>query len=226
MTGSTGPLWLVIGCAVAGLPIGWYMRRELATGGYRIVEDESGPLPRGQWLVLAGVPVLWGVLAWRVGTAADGTLLPALLLYATVGVALSWIDADVHRLPHGLTMPLAAGVVGLLLVSAALTRDFGSLGRAVTCAGISFVVYLVLVLLSSGSFGIGDLVLGTITGLLLGFLGWPQPLLAIAAGFVISSVVLVVRLVLRQITLKTTVAFGPYILLGALWVVLAHAPSP
>jgi prepilin signal peptidase PulO-like enzyme (type II secretory pathway) len=29
-----------------------------------------------------------------------------------------------------------------------------------------------------------------------------------------------VRLALRQITLKSEIAFGPYILLGALWVVL------
>ncbi len=217
---STGPGWLVLACALAAVPLGWWLRRQLTTGDYRIVEDETGPLPRGSWLLVAALPVVWGVLAWRLGGFAGATVLPAFLVYAWAGVALFWIDADVHRLPHGLTWPLAAAVAALLTVAAALTGDWGALVQALICAVGAFVIYLVLVVVAAGQFGFGDLVLGTITGLLLGYLGWALPVLAIAAGFVIGSVVMLVRLALRQITLKSQVAFGPYILLGALWVVL------
>ncbi len=217
---GTGPWWLVLGCMLAALPLGWWLRRELSTGGYRIEEDETGPLPPAGWLVVAALPVVWGLLAWRLGGIGGGTLLPAFLVYGWAGVALFWIDADVHRLPHGLTMPMLGAVSALLVVAALGTGEWGALLRAVCCGAGVFVVYLVLVLASFGGFGFGDLVLGSITGLLLGFLGWRQPLLAIAAGFVIGSLVMLVRLALRQITLKTEIAFGPYILLGALWVVL------
>ena len=215
-----GPWWLVAACAVVALPLGWWLRAQLLTGEYRIDEDETGPLPRGSWVVVVALPVVWAVLAWRLGGLAGATVLPAFLVYAWAGVALFWIDADVHRLPHGLTWPLGGAVAALLAVAATLTGQWGALLRAFACAGGAFLVYLVLVIVAAGQFGFGDLVLGTITGLLLGYLGWLLPLSAIVSGFVIGSLVVIVRLALRQITLKTHVAFGPYILLGALWVVL------
>lgn len=217
---GTGPWWLVLACALAALPLGWWLRRELTTGDYRMQEEQTGPVPRGSWALVAVLPVVWALLAWRLGGVAGGVLLPAFLVYAWAGVALFWIDADVHRLPSGLTTPLLWSVVGLLAVAALVTGEWGVFARAAICGAGAFVVYFVLVLASFGSFGWGDLVLGSITGLLLGVLGWRHPALAIAAGFVIGSLVMVVRLALRQVTLKSEVAFGPYILLGALWVVV------
>ncbi|HRW19511.1 MAG TPA: A24 family peptidase, partial [Dermatophilaceae bacterium] len=167
------------------------------------------------------VPVAWGLLAWRSGGVGAGTVLPALLLYAFVGVALFFIDADVHRLPEGLTFPLGISIAALLLVAAAVTQQWGSLGRAAICGVLSFVVYLVLLLASRGQFGFGDVVVGSITGLLLGYLGWPEPYWAAALGFVLGAVVSLARLARRRIGLKTEIAFGPYIVLGALVTVIA-----
>jgi leader peptidase (prepilin peptidase)/N-methyltransferase len=220
LTLPPGPLWLVVACTLVGVPLGWWLRGQLSTGDYRIDEDETGPLPPAGWLVTVAVPLVWGLLAWRLGGLAGATVLPAFLVYGWAGVALFWIDADVHRLPHGLTWPLGAAVAALLTIAAAWTGDWAALGRAFACGAGGFVVYLVLVVVAAGQFGFGDLVLGTITGLLLGYLGWSLPWLAIVAGFVIGSLIMLVRLALRQITLKTQVAFGPFILLGALWVVL------
>lgn len=208
-------------CALAGLPLGWHLRRELTTGGYRMEDEETGPLPRYSWLLVAGVPLAWGLLAWRLGGLADGAILPAFLAYAWAGVALFWIDADVHRLPHGLTWPLAGAVAGLHAVAAFVSRDWMILGRALACAGLMLVVYTVLFIVASGQFGMGDIILGTITGLLLGALSWRAPWDALAVGFVLAGLIALIRLALRQITLKSHIAFGPYIVLGALVIALA-----
>ncbi len=82
------------------------------------------------------------------------------------------------------------------------------------------VVYVVLVLLSGGQFGWGDVVLGTILAGALGYLSPVLPWLGILLAFVFASVVSVVGMVTGRITLKSRVAFGPYLLVGALTAIL------
>ncbi len=216
-----GPWWLVAACTLAGVPLGLLLVRELATTGYRMEDQETGPVKRGLPVVAVAVPVAWGLLAWQLGGVAQGTVLPALMLYAVIGIALSWIDIDVFRLPEGLTFPLAWSLAGLLALASLLTGDWGALVRALVSGVLCFVAYLVLLLLSRGQFSFGDVVLGAITGLLLGWLGWREPWWALAAAFVASAVVLLPMLLVRRIKGQTFVPFGPFIVVGALVCVLA-----
>ncbi len=214
--GQTAPLWVVLLVAVAGAPVGVLLSSRLATGGYRLDDETDRPPPMVGWLVAVAVPVLWGVLAWRLGGVARAAVLPAYLLVAAVGVALFWIDVDVHRLPEALTLPCIPAVALLLAIASATTGDWGALGRAVACGVAGWLVYVVLALAVPGGLGLGDATLGGLVSLPLGYLAWGAPVVAFVAAYLVSGVVALVGLALRRLHLKSDIAFGPYILVGAL----------
>jgi len=210
--GQAAPPWVCLLVALAGVPVGLLMSRRLVTGDYRLDDELGHPPPTVGWLVAAAVPVLWGVLAWRVGGLSRGAVLPAYLLLAAVGVALFWVDVDVHRLPEALTLPCLPAVALLLAIASATTGDWGALARAVA----AWVVYVILALAVPGGLGLGDATLGGLVSLALGYLAWGTPVVAFVAAYLVSGTAALVGLALRRLHLKSDIAFGPYILLGAL----------
>lgn len=207
--------WLTTAAVAVGYAVGVHLSRQLAELGYRIDTEEGAPPPRALWSVAPAVAATWGLLVWRLGERHGGVDLPAYLLLATVGVALARIDADVHRLPSGLTYPTAAAVAALLLVSSVLSGQWSALRLAAVATGLAGVVYLALVLLSRGQFGWGDVILGVILSGALGYLSPIAPWLALVLAFVGASVVAGVGMLTRRLTLSSRLAFGPYLLTGA-----------
>jgi leader peptidase (prepilin peptidase) / N-methyltransferase len=213
------PWWFVVLVAVAGALVGEVLRRRLAAGGYRVGE-ETGPLPR---VSSASVPVvlavLWALLAWRFGPLSEWALAPAYLGFAFVAVALAWIDADVHRLPRGLTRPAYPMLVGQLSIASLASGDWDALRRAAIAGavlwGIYFVLALVAALLGSG-FGFGDVTLAGLVGLATGYVSVSTTLVASYAAFILAGVYGLARLVLRRGTRKDDIAFGPWMLVGLL----------
>jgi len=213
---QSAPFWLVLAAVVASVPVGVLLSRRLSTGDYRLDDEMERPVPTLGWLVVVAVPLLWGVLAWRVGGLSRGALLPAYLLLAAVGVALFWIDVDVHRLPEALTLPCIPAVALMLAVASATTGDWGALARAVACGVAAWLVYLVLALAVPGGLGLGDATLGALVSLPLGYVAWGAPVVAFLAAYLVSGVAALAGLGLGRLHLKSDIAFGPYILLGAL----------
>ncbi|WP_439663380.1 prepilin peptidase [Lentzea sp. HUAS TT2] len=138
------------------------------------------------------------------------------------GVALSFVDTAVHRLPDVLTLPAYPLVLILLTVAALTGGTFGALGRAVLGGLTLAFVYRVLEFLNPAGMGYGDVKLSGVIGMALAWLGWPALLLGAALAFVLSAVVSLVLLALRRITLKSALPFGPFMLLGAFAAVLVH----
>lgn len=217
MTGPLADLLAVSAVTLAGLLVGVVLYRSLAGAAYRLDDERDRPVPRWGWLVAVSVPVAWGLLAARLGVTAA---LPPVLLLAAMGVALTRIDLDVHRLPEGLTLPTLVAVFGLQVVAALLTGDWPALVRGLLCGILSWLGWLLLVLLSRGALGLGDATLGGLVGLTLGNLNPTWPLLAAGAAFVLGGLVAALGVVTRRLTLRSHIAFGPYILAGALVVAL------
>jgi leader peptidase (prepilin peptidase)/N-methyltransferase len=207
--------WVVVVFAVAGAVLGAFTGRSLATGGYRIDSDEAGALPRHWWWPAVVLGLLWAFLAWRIGDFAGWAGLPAYLLFGWLTVALVWIDADVHRLPDGLVLPAYPALGALVAIAAAGAGDWGSLLRAAACMAGLLAVYFVMAWLSPSSLGFGDVKLSGLIGLVLGWVGVPQTLLGVLAGFVVGGVVALVMLVGRRVGLSSHIAFGPAMLVGA-----------
>lgn len=204
--------------AVAGT---WWAHRWLAEGRYRR-PDEGGPLPRHGWLV-AVVPSLVVALA---GASQHEPLAAATaaMLLAPVGLTLVVVDTDVHRLPNVLTLPAVPGVLVLLLVAAATSGQWADLRRATLAmlvVGGAFV--LVSLVLGSRGIGMGDAKLMLSLAPLLGWHGWGAVLVGVYAAFLLGGVVALALLVSRRAGRGSRLAFGPYLVAGAVIALLSGA---
>ena len=193
--------WLVLAVALAGAVVGRLLSRRLATLGYRL-DDEEGPRPAHPAVVAVAVPLVWALLTWQLGGVARGAVLPAYLLVGALGVALAWIDVDVHRLPEGLTLWSVPAVLLLLGIASATAGDWWALGRATVAGLVVWAAYVGLALVSPGALGLGDATLAGVVALPLGWSGW----LLVGQGVVFTSlaggVVLTVLLAARRVTLE------------------------
>lgn len=198
-----------LGCAVAAaLLLPWAGR---VAGGRRL-----GPT----------VPVVLATLGGA-GAAALARGWADLLGLAVLAVAcglLVVIDLAVHRLPDVIVGPTALALL-LSLTLAALTQDaWPALGRAALAGAAMGLLYFVLALIAPSGMGLGDVKLAGLLGLFLGWLGWPHVVLGTLGGFLVGGVVALVLLVLRRATMRTSFAFGPWMVLGA--ALAAAAPVP
>jgi len=215
------PAWVVVAAAAALGVVGHLTGRQLATGGYRIDEDEAGHDPGRNWWPGLATAVLAALAAWSVGDLAHWAALPAYLLFAWLTVGLTWIDLDVHRLPVGLVGPTAGWLVALLAVASVAAGDrrwVGAVGGAVAMGA----VYLLLAVLPGGGVGGGDVRLAPVIGALLGWLGAGSVVVGLLAGIVLGGLAAAALLVLRRVGLRSSIAYGPAMCLGA-WVAIAGA---
>lgn len=217
--------------------------------GADTVPDGGGPMAEGapeadgtaaEWrtpplrddLAIAGRPTivvgaLLAVLAgW--GLAGEGWAVAVAGAYLTlVGTVLTVIDWRTHRLPDRIVLAGTVGVLILLVAAAAAGDAWAVLGRALAAALVSLVGYFVLALLRSGGLGLGDVKLGGLLGLWLGWFGWPHVLTGVLAAFVLGGVIALVLLVTRRASRTSSIAFGPWMVLGAaVTTVLAAAQVP
>ena len=179
--------------------------------------DCAEPISARYPLVEALTGALFALLALRLGT---DPALPAYLYLAAVGVALALIDIDVRRLPDVLTLPSYPVVAGLLAL-AALAGGGGDLLRALLGGAALYAVYLALAL--TGGMGFGDVKLAGVLGMATAWPGWGTWTVGLFLGFLLGGVFGIGLIALGRGSRKTTVPFGPFMLVGALTGVLAGA---
>jgi len=202
--------------ALAGAVLGWATGRILGTGGYRIESDEAGPsLPRAPWWPAPALALVWAFLAWRIGDTAGWAALPAYLFFGWLAVALVWIDIDVHRLPDGLVLPAYPALLALLACACLGAGDWRPMLNALIAMTVLYALYFVMAFISPASLGFGDVKLSGLIGLVLGWLGLGTALLGLLAGFVAGGVIAIVMLVAQRAGLRSHIAFGPAMLVGA-----------
>ena len=119
-----------------------------------------------------------------------------------------------HRLPVGLVVPTGWWLVGLLAVASVATWDRRWLG-ALVGAAVMGAVYLLLAVLPGGGVGGGDVRLAPLIGGLLGWLGTPELVVGLLSGFLVGGVAAVALLALRRVGLRSAIAYGPAMCLGA-----------
>lgn len=205
---------LVIACALLGLaaaPLALAITRRL------LPALELGQV---RWHGMTGTvatAVLFGAMAWRFGWS---WVLPAFLFLCTVGVVLSRIDLQHKLLPNRIVVPTLGIGIALLLVDAGMNQRWGNLLVAAIGCAITFVIYVILALISPRGMGMGDVKLSAPLGLYLGYLSPGHLILGIALGFVVGAVTSVLLVTSGFAGRKTSVPFGPSMFLGCILAVL------
>ncbi|MFF4171273.1 prepilin peptidase [Streptomyces sp. NPDC001744] len=151
--------------------------------------------------------------------------LAAWLLAAPLAVLLARVDARVHRLPDGLTLPLAAGLPLLLGAAALLPGGAGSWPHALLGAAVLGGSYLVLFLINPRGLGFGDVKLALPLGAALGWYGWEVLFAGAFAGFLLGAVYGLGLVLLRRAGRSSAIPFGPFMLAGGLLGLLLGAST-
>ncbi len=180
-------------------------------------KDEGGRAPG--WRTL--VAVLTGAVALGAVTLVYEDSVARLVFgaYLAALVLMLAIDLDQRLLPDELTLP--AIPIALVFALAGANPLVGPGGLPVTIVvalGLPLVLFAMSIPFGAGAFGLGDVKLLVSVGLLVG----PWKLIGgVVYGVLGAGVVIVLLLVLRRITLKTYVPFGPFLVFGAMWALLA-----
>jgi leader peptidase (prepilin peptidase)/N-methyltransferase len=132
-------------------------------------------------------------------------MIAAWMAFVILGVALSAIDFQLHRLPDVLNGALYLSGIVFLSLDAALHHRFGHLRSAVIASVLLSAFYWLVNLLSKGGMGMGDVKLAASIGLYAGYI-----------SFALGSLVGIAIIVLQKGTRKTALPFGPFMIVGVL----------
>lgn len=203
-----------LGAALVGGLLGWW---PLAAWTARSMKGERMPLRTIRIAGAALTALTFGVLTLRFGVS---WILPALLAFAASATVLTLVDLAEKRLPNAVVFP-TLGVVGVLLLPATWAGGtWWPLLWAVAGAAGMFLLYFLLALIAPSGMGMGDVKLALVIGLVLGWLGLSAWLVGLLAAFVVGGLLAIIALVLRRVTLRGSIPFGPSMLMGALIAVL------
>jgi leader peptidase (prepilin peptidase)/N-methyltransferase len=170
-------------------------------------------------------------------------LLVPVLALATGLVATSAVDLVCWRIPTRFVYLTGLAVVAGLVLASVVVDEPSALVGAVIGAGLYLLLLGGMHLASPRMLGFGDVRLGTLTGLVVGWMGWRPdrtidgPLSAVTLAILVASlagtlagvVVLVLRRRAQGLTDKPwrePYPFGPWLCVGGLVAILAAAPGP
>ncbi|MGN6723484.1 MAG: prepilin peptidase [Marmoricola sp.] len=190
-------------------------------------------IPVVGWLILKGrcydckAPISVRYPIVEAGTAAlfvgivlkfedEPRLWPAYLYLAAIGVALAFIDLDVHRLPDVIVLPSYAVLTALLLID---WHPYALL-RALEGAAALFAFYYLIAVIAKGAMGFGDVKLAGVLGGAMAYLSWGTLLTGAFLAFILGSFVGVLLMAVGKAGRKTAIPFGPFMIVGAIAAVL------
>jgi leader peptidase (prepilin peptidase) / N-methyltransferase len=208
---------LSIALAILGLAWGIVADRIAA----RWPAHEDGSVRPVDWRT-ATVPVVAAIAFYLLaGRFPDqGSTIVFSLVFGVLILLLA-IDLDQRLLPDELTLPLAgfALVYGLTGRNPLIGTDVPAamLPALLAAIVIPAIFFALSIPFGPGAFGLGDVKLLFGVGLLAGF---ARTALGVIGGVLLSGVVIVVLLVLRRISLKSFIPYGPFLIIGAFWAVL------
>lgn len=204
----------IAGWGLAGLIIGLGMRMlvqrvvALPTVTHRVAPPAAMEL---------ATAVMFSSLAWRIGA------MPELFAYswlAAIGVPLAAVDWRTHQLPTRLIWPGGLVLIALLVVSAAVDGDAYPLVRSLAGMLALLAFYGAIYLVRPGEMGGGDLRLGGLLGLALGWISWTSVLTGTLFGWFAAAIAVIVRRADPRADAQRDLPLGPFLVAGAFVAVL------
>lgn len=176
--------------------------------------------PFGAWYPAAELitAALFTALWLRFGPSP---LLPALAYLTVVSVALCFIDAVHYRLPDALTLP--SYPIGLILLGIGAAATPGGARHLIGCLigmAAAWLFFVLQAFIYPAGIGWGDVKLSGVLGLYLGWFGFRALILGLLGGYLLAAVAGIGLLLARRATRKSRLAFGPYLLVSTMAVIL------
>ena len=167
-------------------------------------------------IVVAVTSALYFLLAQQF--AHDLTVLTYGVLVGA-GMCLSLIDIDTHLLPRRIVYRTIAVAMPLLVLSAFFDNTGSIAGMFIGGLGM-WCILRVLEVVSRGDLGGGDVGLGGLLGLYLGWISYEAILVGLFTSFLVGGLFAVALLVTQKANRNTHFAFGPFLIVGTLIAVL------
>ena len=150
------------------------------------------------------------------GIEGPTAALPAFAYLGLVGTVVSVVDLRTRRLPNWAVLPSYPLALALLMAASGVEKNWWPVARAVISMALVAGLYLVLVLGFPHGLGLGDVKLGGLLALGVGWLGWPTLTTSVLAGWGLAALVLLARNGTRSADSGRPIALGPWLCFGAL----------
>ena len=167
--------------------------------------------------------VVLGGLAFAATVARFGVDLRALLIvgaYVAALVVLFATDLDQRLLPDVITLPLIAlaAIVTVAGASPFIHTNDDVLWAVAAAVVVPLALFLLAIPFGAGAIGQGDLKLLVSVGILTGALNL---FYGLVAGALLAGITVAILVFTRRISMKSFVPYGPFLILGILWAILA-----
>jgi leader peptidase (prepilin peptidase)/N-methyltransferase len=185
---------------------------------------EDGSIRPRDWRT--SLVVVAGAASFAATEARFGTDLPALAIVGAYVIALVLLfatDLDQKLLPDVITLPLIAFAIIAFVTGAGpfvLTTD-ELLWAGAAAILIPAGLFILAIPFGAGAIGEGDLKLLVSVGLLAGA---PKIFSALVIGALSAGVLVAILVFIRRLTLKSYVPYGPFLIVGTMWAILALPP--
>ncbi len=153
---------------------------------------------------------LFAVLWWSGHPTWPQTV--SVLVVTALLVAITLVDLAVRRIPNQLVLTLF-----IWAVIQSLWTGRPSLPALAVGALVGGGLFLVIAIVGRGAMGMGDVKLAFALGAVLGY---PAVLSALLTGIIAGGLAALILIVTRRIGRKDYMAYGPYLALGALLILL------
>lgn len=145
----------------------------------------------------------------------------AALILSCILICIAFIDFDLKIIPNGLV--ISGFIIGVALSVYNLFYPVLMYGDRIwynpligMASGAGFLLLVVvvgaIVYKSYDAMGMGDVKLLVVIGL---FLGWRLTIVALLLAVILAAITSLVLMLFKKLTVKSTIAFGPFIALGA-----------
>lgn len=170
-------------------------------------------IPRRIFWVELATGVIFAFLYWRYGLTSE---LGLLAFYASLFIIIFMVDLE-----HGLILNKVVypGMVAALLIAAFQPQSwlgdwpFSGAANAALGGGIGLVLFLLLVVISGGGMGWGDVKLAALIGFAAGY---PLVLVALLIGAVLGGVMGAILLATRKRRPSEAIPYGPFLSLAVM----------
>lgn len=139
-------------------------------------------------------------------------LLTPFVYLVVISIPLAITDIREHRLPNRLTLSAALVTVSCLFVATWLSSDWLALLSALVAATITFLFGWFLA--AKSAIGMGDIKLLISLNAFAGYLSPLLPILSLTIALVSATLVSSIFLLRKRVSLQSSIALGPYLLLG------------